>query len=261
MTRTALPLLYLLLVPASAVSAEDPAADAATDAAAEARSPEAVAILGRADEAARKVRAARFHSSSKVTGVITGFLGPTEGDGVIEGWDEELERPRRFWAHVRTQPPGAEEAKELTGGGDGETYFLIDHATRKAYEDIDPAVLGTAGSVVSFIGFSQLVQPAPYERDLESERIEFLGKKDVAGEECFKVRVAYSGGIETSSIWFFSTADLLPRKRVSHYVIPQQGEGDFEVTLTRLEVNPELADSLFEMKLPEGYRQIDDFAP
>lgn len=255
MKRSALVLL-LVLCPTLAAFAED-----AKDDPAAARSPEAMEILKKADAAARKVRAARFHSTSTPTGIVVNFVGPSEGEGVVEGWDEVLEGPRKFWSHVKTQPPGSDEAKEITGGGDGETYFLIDHSTRKAYEDMDPAVMGSNGTAVFFVGFAQFVHPAPYERDLDSEKVELLGKEEVAGEECYKVRTTYAGGAESGSTWYISTSDLLPRKRVRHYEVPQQGKGDLVVTLTRLEVDPDIEAGLFKMKLPEGYEQVDDFAP
>lgn len=250
-------LLLILLSSAWTAAGED----ASTDAAAEPRSAEAVEILTKADEAARKVRSVRFRSVSKPTGVVVNFIGPSEGEGVIEGWDEVLERPRKFWAHVETRPPGSEAPIEITGGGDGESYFLIDHSTRRGYEDMDPAVMGTIGQAVFFVGFAQFVHPTPFKRDLEAEKVALLGKEEAGGVECYKIRVEYGDGVESGSTWFISIADLLPRKRVRHYSVPQQGDGDLEVTLTALEIDPELEAGLYKMKLPEGYEQIDDFAP
>jgi outer membrane lipoprotein-sorting protein len=73
------------------------------------------------------------------------------------------------------------------------------------------------------------------------------------------VRVVYTGGAG-ETIWYFSTKDYLPRRRVRPFTSPQ-GAGTFEYVLTDLEVSPKVEDSLFTLNLPEGYERIDDFAP
>ena len=45
------------------------------------------------------------------------------------------------------------------------------------------------------------------------------------------------------------------------FSIPEQGDGALEITVTKLEVNIEPEEDLFRLRLPEGYEQIDDFAP
>ena len=225
-------------------------------------SSEALDILKKADEAARKIGAVRLTVTSKPTGLVANFIGATEGETLMTGWDAELQRPKMFWAHVKTTAPGAEAPIELTGGGDGDTYFLINHTAEKAYEDMDPGVLGSGGQALGAIGIAQFVHPSPYERDLGAAKVELLGREEVGGEECYKIRVEYGPQQgETTSTWSISTEDFLPRRRVRHFNMAQQGEGDLEVTLTKLEIDPQFESSLFKLKLPEGYEQIDDFAP
>ncbi len=62
-------------------------------------------------------------------------------------------------------------------------------------------------------------------------------------------------------MWLFAKSDYLPRRRTRIFSIPGQGEGTIVTTLSRLEVNVDPSDSLFRLELPEGYEQIDDFAP
>ena len=149
---------------------------------------------------------------------------------------------------------------EVSGGSDGETYFLIDHLTQKAYRDFDPAVMGSGGQALGGIGMAEFVHPAPFDDEIHAESAELQGKETVAGVECHKIHVVYSGG-RGESTWFFSTEDFLPRRRVRHFEIPQMGKGTLDITLTELEVDPEIGPDTFQMKLPEGYEQIDDFAP
>ena len=82
----------------------------------------------------------------------------------------------------------------------------------------------------------------------------------VGGEPCYQIHVSYGGGAGEST-WFFSKKDYLPRRRVRHFTVPEQGEGTLEIDVSQLEVNIEPDEGLFRLKLPEGYEQIDDFAP
>ena len=75
-----------------------------------------------------------------------------------------------------------------------------------------------------------------------------------------KIHVVYSGG-RGETTWFVGTEDYLPRRRIRHFNIPGQGEGTLDITLTGLEVDPGVDADTFTMKLPEGYEQVDDFAP
>ncbi len=225
----------------------------------------ALEVLEKAGAAAAKVRSVRFKAFTKPTGIVNSFVGSAAGEGYMEGWDAATQRPQKFWVHVQASPPGKEETSELTGGGDGETYFLIDHKNKKAYEDLDPGVLGTGGQTLQTIGLVQFVHPDPYQRELEGKSLELLGTEKVSGVECYLVKVAYAGGgpggAEVGSIWSFSTEDYLPRRRVRQFAVPQQGVGELEIVLTDLEIDAEVTADLFKLKLPEGYEQIDDFAP
>lgn len=74
------------------------------------------------------------------------------------------------------------------------------------------------------------------------------------------MEVVYSGG-RGKSTWYVSKEDYLPRRRIRHISDPQRGEAEIDVVLSGLEVDPEVTAKLFKLELPEGYEQIDDFAP
>ena len=73
------------------------------------------------------------------------------------------------------------------------------------------------------------------------------------------VASTYSGG-RGESTWFFSTEDYLPRRRIRHFTTPD-GDGSLDMTVTGLEIDPEVTADTFALRLPEGYQQVDDFAP
>lgn len=251
-TTTALYALPVLLF-ASLVSAQ-PAADGQ---AADPRDPAALEILRKVDAKIKTVHAVSYSGTTRPEGAATAFAGAAEGDIVAEGWLGGV--PARFRTHVKAAMPGSEESVELTGGGNGDIYYLIDHNAKKAWADMDPAVMGRTGRAVQGFGMIEFLHDRPFDDELNAEAVELLEEQEVAGEPCYRIRVVYAGG-QGESTWLFSKNDLLPRRRVQKFSTPQ-GEGALEITITDLQVNPTLEAKLFEFSLPEGYEQIDDFAP
>lgn len=250
MKKLIVPFVLLLLAPASFAGEEATAGD----------SPDPVEILKKVDEAIKAVKAVSYSAKSTPTGVAVNFVSPAEGSAVLVGWNDAWNMPERFFVHVEMTPPGAEKAVELTGGGDGEMFFIIDHAEKKAYEDMDPNVMGTAGNTLQVFGMREFVHSRPFDDEIGAETVEYQGVETVRDEECHKIYVEYGPG-QGKSTWLFAKSDYLPRRRVQHFTIPEQGDGTFAIEVTKLEINPEIDPSVFKMVLPEGYEQVDDFAP
>ncbi len=247
------PILYLYmllgLILAGPGLAEETAAEAT-------RSPEALELLKQADAAIKKVTSVSYQVTSQPSGIAENFGSAAQGESIMVGWNGAT--PDKFYSHVETQRDG--ETVELTAGGNGDMYFIIDHQTKKAYEDMDPGVLGSSARALQGLGMVEYVHDNPFDDELDADAIELREEVAVAGEECYQIHVTYAGG-RGESTWFFAKKDLLPRRRVRHFSIPGQGAGSIEINVSKLETNLELDESLFVLKLPEGYEQIDDFAP
>jgi hypothetical protein len=218
---------------------------------------EAIEILRKVDAAAKAVGAVSYKVSSVPAGIAVNFLSASEGGGVMTGWTGQ--RPEKFRMSVKTTRPGTGEAMAVTGGGDGEMFFLLDHLDKKAYEDFDPAVMGAGGNALGAVSMLEFVHPTPFSDEINADVAELQGTEDVGGVECHRIDVVYSGG-RGKSTWFVSTEDFLPRRRIRHFTTPQ-GEGTLDVVVTDLVVDPDIGPDTFAMKLPEGYEQVDDFAP
>ena len=221
------------------------------------RSPEAIEILKKVDTAVKAVDSVRCQVTSRATGVAQNFVSDSEGSSVMVGWNGSL--PEKFYAHLKTKNRAGEPV-EVTGGGNGESYFLIDHTAKKAYEDMDPGVLGSSGRTLLSAGMIEFVHDRPFDDELAAEGLALEAEEPVDGEPCYRVHVQYAGG-QGQSTWFFSKKDYLPRRRIRNFTIPGQGDGAVEITVSRLEVNIKPEESLFRLKLPEGYQTVDDFAP
>jgi len=242
MKRTLLSLLICLL-PAVAFAGEGDA-------------PSANEVLQKADAAIKAVHAVSYKVKVEPGGSAVGLAPEAEGQGYMSGWDGA--GPAKFYGRVKSTRQG--ETVEVEGGGDGESYFLIDHTGKKAYEDIDPLVLGRSGNLLRGLGMAEYVHAAPFDDELRAERAELQGTEDVGGVLCHKVHVVYSGGVGEST-WFFGVDDHLPRRRIRHFTNPEGEAGAVTITISDLSIDPKADPKLFKLSLPEGYEQIDDFAP
>ncbi|MCP4201332.1 MAG: PQQ-binding-like beta-propeller repeat protein [bacterium] len=219
--------------------------------------PEALRILRKVDAATKAVSGVRYKATSKPSGAATNFAAPTAGDALMFGWTGT--GPENFHTNVKSTRVGSDEPIELTAGGDGDLYFLIDHKTQKAYVDMDPNVTGSGGRTLGNIRMIEFIHPTPFDDEINGDKAELMGTENVAGVECYKIHVTYAGG-QGESTWFFSTQDYLPRRRIRIFNTPQ-GEGAIDITVSELSVDPDVVPAAFKLELPEGYERVDDFAP
>ncbi len=223
-----------------------------------ATNPDPIEILKKVDAAAKAVNGVWFKAAVKVSGIATSRMSDAEGEVVMIGWNGNI--PEKFYSRVKTTQPGSEEPMELEGGGDGDSFFLVDHAAKKGYEDMDPGVMGSSGNALRALSMIEFVHATPFSDEINADKAEIVGSETVGGVECYQIHVVYAGG-QGESTWSFSKEDYLPRRRVRHFTIPDQGEGTIEITVTDLQVDPKVEPARFKMKLPAGYEKIDDFAP
>ena len=247
-------LLLILLAPISLLLTAPVIAEEAAEAK-PVRDAKAVEIVEKADAATKKVSAVAFECSMEPFGAATNFVQAVTGKGVISGWNGQI--PDYFHLVVSLEQGG--QTVKYEGGGNPESYFLIDHSTKKGYEDMDPNVMGSAATVLQTAVIMEYVNPKPFDDELAAESLIYKGKVDVEGTSCHEIDVVYSGG-NGESTWYFGEEDFLPRRRVRHFNMPQ-GKGGIDIRFFNIEADPELDNARFSMKLPEGYEQVDDFAP
>ena len=241
--------LCAVLIPA-AVFAEEP--DKAEPAAV--RDAKALEILEKVDAAAKAVKGVKYKARVTPGGVAAARSGPAEGEAVMSGWTGSV--PQNFWVHVKTERQ--ERPLEVTGGGNGEMFFVVDHATKKGYEDMDPGVMGGLANVLMGVAMLEFVHDTPFSDELNAAHVEYRGEGEAGGEPCEIVHVDYAPNFK--STWYFAKKDWLPRRRVQIFTT-QEGEGTIDRVITDLVIDPKLEPGLFTMKLPEGFERVDDFAP
>ncbi|MFH1746916.1 MAG: DUF2092 domain-containing protein [Planctomycetota bacterium] len=224
----------------------------------------AVKILKKVDEACKAVKAVQYDITIDGEGAISSRVGNFEGTvsatGIISG-DGGRPAPEKYAIDGRFTAPGSTETRHITGGSDGENFYVINHQDKKAYEDIDPAVLGSSERVLMTGIMIEFLHPKPFTDEIIGRDQKLMGSKKINGVDCFEIHVVYQAEQAPEATWYFSKEDFLPRCRIDHYTLPDGQKGKMCRVISNLKVDPKLPEDTFELKLPAGYTKTDDFAP
>lgn len=220
--------------------------------------PDGMEILKKADAAAKALKAVQYKAATKGLGADEARLPKVEGSVVMSGWLNFT--PQKFRYDVKVQRPGSSEIVEYSAGSDGNMVYLVDPSKKIAYEDIDPAVLGSNARLVSSIAVRKLLYPEAFAEEIKAEKVELKGVAKVGDQDCYEVHVHYGkdGG---DGVWYFSKADFLPRRIDRMTPAPNGETGGRQTILTDLAINPKFDKDPFKLTLPEGFTKTDDFAP
>lgn len=218
-------------------------------------------ILKKVDAACLAVKAVRYDILVEGDEVVARNFPKIEASVLAAEASREGPYPtvKKYAIDLKYARPGSENPRHVTAGSDGENYFLIDHGEKKAYADIDPAVLGSAARALTVVMMIEYLIDQPFDDEMTGKERMLLGCKTIEGEECYELRVVYAN--DSEAIWYFSTKDYLPRCRVDTVPLQDETKGKLIKTVKKLDANPKIDEHSFKLKLPEGYAQTDDFAP
>ena len=218
------------------------------------------AIVTKAAAGIKQARVVSYTAKYTATGWVAKFVANVQGTALV-GKQSKWEIAR-FRCDVKLRKPGSSDARALSAGCDGYQYFLVDPKAKTAYQDMDPAVLGSNGRDVQRVVMQEFASPEPFKEQLEAETIELRGSESVAGVECYRIHIKSDTPPELD--WFFGKKDFLPRKVILTYPNRQNPEGEpgtTQLVISDLVVNPELEKDPFKLVVPEGFARTDDFAP
>jgi len=219
---------------------------------------EATKILKKVDAAARAVKAVKYQVKAVGVGASAARAGEVEASVIFTGLVGM--NPEKFRCDAKFKMPGAKEAKHIVVGSDGEEYYLLDYAEKKAYVDIDPVVLGRMGAGISRgTVMIEFLHPTPFQDEIDGKEQKILTTKTIDGVECYVIEVTYTQG--QKAVWSFGKNDFLPRERLDPRTSPDGKQGGQLKTITGLDVHPKIDDNTFKFKIPEGFTKVDDFAP
>lgn len=218
-----------------------------------------VEILKKVDAAAKAVKSVRYDVTYEADGAGASRMSKLQGSVVESGFSRGA--PEKYLIDVDVTMAGSSEPRKISGGTDNDLFFVVDHASKKAYEDIDPAVMGSAGRALRAAMMTEFVADAPFTDEINGKSQELKGSKTVGGEECYEIHVVYASERAPQATWYFSKRDFLPRRRIDHYTQGDNQTGTATRTITNLVVDPKIDGNAFKLKLPEGYTKTDEFAP
>jgi outer membrane lipoprotein-sorting protein len=217
-----------------------------------------IEILKKADAACKAVDFIQYTASVSGEGAAKSLVPNASGTVVLKDWGKSGPAQYRFEAKI--ERPGSSDVTEITVGSDGKSYFLINTKEKKVYEDIDQAVVGTAGRSVGLLTMAEYVHPEPFSDEIKGTRQELKGSTKVGDEDCYEIHVTYAEAGQEAT-WFFSKKDFLPRRVDRFRKMPTGEKGSSQLIVTKLTVDPKIDKDPFKLIVPEGFTKIDDFAP
>lgn len=223
----------------------------------------AIEILQKMDAACQAVQAVRYEITVEGLGDMKDRLVHAEATVTLRGSTAASGRafPKEYFVDAKVRLPGASTMKHIAGGSDGETYFVIDHDAKRVHAGTDPAVLGTSLRFLMAPWMIEFVTPEPYADELKGQAQELKGEQKIGDVTCHELYVVYAEPQAPAVTWFVSTKDFLPRARVDHFTLPDGTKGAMRKTITKLEVDPQLAADAFALRVPEGFTKTDAAAP
>ena len=230
-----------------------------TDTAKSADTEKAVEILRKVDAACKAIHSVKYDTEFKLTGADAAQLGMFKASVIASGWAHG--EPEKYYIDAEFQEPGSTETRKVTLGTDGDMYFAIDHQTKTAHEDIDPAVMGRMRQVFGLAMVIEYLHDTPFNDEINARSQELVDDKDIGGEDCYGVRVVYQREGSFNTTWYVSKKDFLPRSRVDSATRPDGAQVGRVRTMTNVVADPKLDEDTFKLKLPEGYTKTDEFAP
>ena len=216
-------------------------------------------ILKRADAACKAVGAVKHDVVVEATGALLQYVGKTQATITAVGFLDRT--PERFRVEADVTPPGATQARKVTGGSDGDIHYLIDHQNKRAHADLDLRVMGSFVRPVVIGMMIEYLAPEPFSDEINSPTKELKGSKTIGGEDCYEIYVVYASEQSPKATWYFSKKDFLPRARYDDYTLDDGSTGLLKKTVTNLTADPKLDKDTFSLKLPEGYTRTDEPAP
>ena len=250
MNRALCLLLGLCLVPL-AVQAEDKKGGELTD---------PIEILKKVDATCKAVKAVKYDVTFESTASPRAPAMKLKGSVISVGPLISFQ-PEKYLVDIEISVSESKETRRVTSGGNGETFYVVDHQGKKAYEDIDPAVIGSFGRFLRPVAMIEFLHETPFSDEINGKSQELKGSKVINGVDCYEIQVVYTAEGAPPATWYFGKKDFLPRARIDEFTAPTGEKVIWKKILANLVADPKLDENVFKLKLPEGYTKTDDFAP
>lgn len=228
-----------------------------------AEEPDTLAILEKADAATRAVKACRYDaefegggSLAKRVPHITGRISCRDARQGFFAKLMEKDRPAKPSIRARVtismKPMGTEKVRHLDVAFDDNTVTFIDEDEKYWMKQSGPQA-GSLMDAADQLYMIEFMHPTPFSDEIHATERKYEGVKEINGVPCDVIYVKYrQPGLEAR--WFFSREDSLPR-RVERISSRAGVENARILTLSNLDVSPEMTFKEFQPGVPDGFER------
>lgn len=209
--------------------------------------PDPNALMAQAEAALKAVKAVRYSASGEPEGVLATRYERMSGTVTMVAAPGGFAPKLRV--EVQTTPVGKSEAQRLEVVFDGREIAVADHGPRHYVRNPAPIGLNLLGRVLPVI-VREFVVDDPFGGDLTPKSMSYIGFEKVAGVACDVVETVLKDSSRVQ--WALGREDHLPR-RVKRILNAPGGLVALTTTITRLDVNPTVEDSAFQLARPDGF--------
>jgi peroxiredoxin len=210
-------------------------------------------VLLKAAEAARSLKAIAYEAEFRSEGEVASLLPSIAGRIILARSEGGLPKVS---AETWLMADDGSAIPKATVVSDGQSLGAAFH-DRRTFQQRKAGEAGPLLLPWSGLFLWDAVSKQPYQKELASSDIKYLGTEKIADVECDVVAVTLSGG-NAEVRWSFGKADYLPR-RMERVVSDALEGGGGKVTLVLYDVtpNPTVSDELFRFDPPAGYLPRD----
>ncbi len=236
--------MFIMMYVACALAVQD--AQPTETGSAPALDPVIYDILRNADEAAKALTTIRYDAEYEGTGSQAVVTPLVTGQITLVKSDFRVQNLKVDFTTYRVQKLEGAITKK-TGLFHRRGMILLDHTERVAIEG--NGSLRSLGSGNNLY-LSEFSSSNPYDDEINANQVTLEGRTYVKETLCDVLLVDYDG--RSRSRWFFGVDDHLPR-RIERLRNRDGVPGARILTISNLELNFEVDDSVFALEIPEGY--------
>jgi len=211
--------------------------------------PDPIEILKKAQAAAKAVKAVAYKAEFRGEGELR--AGMPRVTGSVRARKIPGVAVPKLVLEAVLREPGVDEAASFRFINDGTRFTAIDKA-RKTVTQRDPPrsldTLLTHLEPAADLWVEQFFDPTLFEEARRGDSVKHKGTEKVNGVECDVIHVVYRNAVGEAR-WYFGRKDHLPRR-----LDQIRSGGALVVSLSDLDVEPELDADTFAIEVPEGYK-------
>ncbi len=219
------------------------------------------AIFTKTDEAAKAVKAVKYHGRHETKGGLAAVIRELEGDVTMVEQPGQA-GPGKVRIEAQFKALGSEDIRRLRIAFDGTAATVLDDNEKKAYETTNVGRLGpTCRTIFGLLLMAEFTHPTPFSDEINAKKAELKDAVKVGEEDCYHLQVEYNTPQPARATWYVSKKDFLPRQ-VDRFAPSSEGQ-DVAQTLivTNLVIDPQIPDDTFKLTAPEGYTAAEGTSP